>query len=850
MSLNRIQNNLQTLFTDDRRWPHNGRRLVFWYDADGQFQESFDELNLEGIEKIQLADTPFYTKYRLLIEDPEQNFLLYAPFAEPAPIDNWLLDLQLGGLNFAADQAALLYADLGFHDRHLETVIRQYPNFFNSNKRTAAIVAMQLAPDTTEKTLLLALLCAIAGLKVPDTSALIRHIFMKGLLESDNELWQEITRLLSAETFWQIAQDYFHFQDDKPSLKKLLTRLLITHLGLSLQGQLPESLKTYRLQSGQQAYAFIDQWLRDQRDLDAFKDFSRQIGDDLQIFQPLETLSTETLQEAATFEAIDQVIIRQCVGDILAQSKEISHWRGWLPSRRPLPWFDKYQAIYDALLAAIALLELYSQYKAGFPITASQLFSAYSQELYRFDQAYRQFIVASDAAIGDVLKPVIEQIEGLYVNWYLAELGEVWSDSLGQTWSIEGFFCQSKFFTTYVAPILKRSDREKVFVIISDALRYEVAAELKDQIEKELRGEILLTSQLSLLPSVTRLGMAALLPETSLNLIPESNEVKRDGLSTLGAEARQKVLEQNSQVCSKVLSSAEILDSNTEQGRELIKPHRLFYIYQDVIDAIGDKAASEREVFTACTKANQQILRLVKRLCNSLNGTHVIITADHGFLYQRRSIEEPDKLSLPKADDIIKTNRRYVLRSQAIAEKGTVAFPVPSVDREITAVVPRGSMRFSVQGAGSQYVHGGASLQEVCVPVITYRHKRAEKGDDGPIQKVGVQINARTRKVTNNRFRVSLIQSDAAIGRWRSRTVTLGLYDSVNGQALTDIKTIDLSSSSPNPSEREFPQNLTVILVNPPSSASLIIRDADDDEELVRETWTVDLAIQNLFGDF
>jgi hypothetical protein len=269
-----------------------------------------------------------------------------------------------------------------------------------------------------------------------------------------------------------------------------------------------------------------------------------------------------------------------------------------------------------------------------------------------------------------------------------------------------------------------------------------------------------------------------------------------------------------------------------------------------VIDAIGDKAASEREVFTACTKANQQILRLVKRLCNSLNGTHVIITADHGFLYQRCSIEEPDKLPLPKADDIIKTNRRYVLRSQAIAEKGTVAFPVPSDDREITAVIPRGSMRFSVQGAGSQYVHGGASLQEVCVPVITYRHKRAEKGDDGPIQKVGVQINARTRKVTNNRFRVSLIQSDAAIGRWRSRTVTLGLYDSVNGQALTDIKTIELSSSSPNPSEREFPQNLTVILVNPPSSASLIIRDADDDEELLRETWTVDLAIQNLFGDF
>jgi uncharacterized protein (TIGR02687 family) len=851
MNPDRIQNTLTSLFDDDSRWPHQGRKLVFWYDTDGQFQDTYDELNLDGVEKIQLDDTPFTLKHRLLIEHPNQPCLLYAPFPEPAPGDNWLLDLQQSGLTFSADRAAIIYADLGFHERRLESVIRRHLKFFNSEKKRApALQAMQLPADTSEQTLLLAMLCVVAGLKIPDAPVLIRQVLMQGLLETDNSLWSEITRFVSAEAFWQVVQDHFSLRDDKPSLKKLLTRLLVTHLGLSLRGALPSALAQYSITPGQQAYAFIEQWMRDQQDAEALKALSQEIGKSLDIFNLLEPLPPEDLYEAATFEEGDQVIIRRCVADVLAQPSDISRWRPWLNARRTLPWFDKYEGIYEALLAAIDLLELKAQYEPGFSQSAIELFTAYANGLYQFDQAYRRFIVASDNARGDVLKPVVELIEGLYVNWYLAELGEAWSDALGDTWPVEGLSRQDTFFSAHVSRILKRNDREKVFVIISDAMRYEVAAELKETIEKDLRGPTLLASQITLLPSVTRLGMAALLPGRTLDLIPDSSDVKRDGLSTMGAEARQKVLDRNTDVSAKVLLASDLLDINTEQGRELIKPHRLFYIFHDVIDATGDKAASEREVLDACSKAIQQVLRLVKRICNSLNGTHVIVTADHGFLYQRRKIEDPDRLPLTKAEDVIKTNRRYVLRSQPLDEPGTLAFPAPYAETKHTVVVPRGSVRFRVQGAGAQYVHGGASLQEVCVPVISYHHKRAEKGDEGPIQKVGVQVSARARRVTNNRFRVNLVQSNAIEGRWRARTVVVGLYDPTSGSALTDEKTVILNSTGGNPSEREFPQTLTITAVSPPSSAYLIVRDHDDDEALVRETWTVSLGIINDFGDF
>jgi hypothetical protein len=127
-------------------------------------------------------------------------------------------------------------------------------------------------------------------------------------------------------------------------------------------------------------------------------------------------------------------------------------------------------------------------------------------------------------------------------------------------------------------------------------------------------------------------------------------------------------------------------------------------------------------------------------------------------------------------------------------------------------VVPRGTLRFAVQGAWAQFVHGGASLQEICVPVITYHHQRATKGDDALARKVGVQISVRERRVTNNRFSLTLVQTDAIEGRWRSRQVTVALYDIQTNKPITDVKKIELNSSSPNPSERENIVRLTIVL--------------------------------------
>ncbi|MDB9446890.1 BREX-1 system phosphatase PglZ type A [Anabaena sp. CS-542/02] len=862
MNTNRIQSQLENIFQDSARWSHSQRRIVFWYDPDEQFTSIFNELQIEEVEKLQLADTPFTVKYRLLIEYPNQNFLLYAPFPEPEPQENWLLDIQKSGLTFSADPAALIYADLGLHQRRLEKTIRQHSKFFSCKNRGEDLQAMAISADSDERGLFLAMLSVLANLKVPDPSGLIRQVLLQGLLETDNPLWSEIVELVSPQTFWDIVQEHTGFASPNPSLNKLCVYLLITHFAKSLHGEVPGQLADKVITPGQRAYAFIDQWMRDQQDSPGWQKLSGEIADQLHIFDVIENESPAILYEASSFEAVDQVLIRACVKTLQTGFTQISTpgtetptvgvtpWKDWLKARYTLIWFPGYEKIYQALEAAIALWELRQQYLGGFRQPAPALFKAYASDLHKFDQAYRHFIFASDQAQGDILKALIEDIENFYTQWFLDELGSAWSDALGNSWELGDIPPQRGFFRRYVSPILARSDREKAFVIISDALRYEVARELATVIKTEVRGETSLEPVLGILPSVTRWGMAALLPGSKLELTPDNDDVLRDGMSTKGTAAREKVLSQNSSVAVTVLNAKDLLHMTTDAGRAAVQPYRLIYIYDNIIDAIGDQASSERQVFSACEDAIKQLLRLVKKICNSLNGTNVIITADHGFLYQRRPIQEADKRPIPSDEALLASKRRYLLATKPLSDSTLLHFKLPYTTENLFAIVPRGSLRFAVQGAGSQFVHGGASLQEVCVPVITYHHQRAVKKNEGQPRKVGVQVSATVRRVTNNRFKLILVQTEAVEGRWRSRQITVGFYDPQTHTPITNVAEVNLTSTSPNPGDREIDLRLTVNTASPPTRADLIVKDADDQSELLRETWIISLGIANDFGDF
>jgi hypothetical protein len=89
-----------------------------------------------------------------------------------------------------------------------------------------------------------------------------------------------------------------------------------------------------------------------------------------------------------------------------------------------------------------------------------------------------------------ILKSLDDYIEALYSNWYLAELSRSWNKVLEaenrmQEWRIAGVPRQQNFYNEVVKPQFNNPQIKRVFVIISDALRYEVAEELGNQINTE-----------------------------------------------------------------------------------------------------------------------------------------------------------------------------------------------------------------------------------------------------------------------------------------------------------------------------------------------------------------------------
>ena len=104
----------------------------------------------------------------------------------------------------------------------------------------------------------------------------------------------------------------------------------------------------------------------------------------------------------------------------------------------------------------------------------------------------------------------MEKAEGLYKNWFLGQLGENWSKVCAEEMERYGKILEVPQQTDFYKSKVKNADN-RVYVIISDALRYEVAARLADQLRRETKSQVDLSSMQGIFPTVTKFGMAALL---------------------------------------------------------------------------------------------------------------------------------------------------------------------------------------------------------------------------------------------------------------------------------------------------------------------------------------------------
>ena len=245
------------------------------------------------------------------------------------------------------------------------------------------------------------------------------------------------------------------------------------------------------------------------------------------------------------------------------------------------------------------------------------------------------------------------------------------------------------------------------------------------------------------------------------------------GLSTQGTESRDKVLKTIHGERASAVQAKELLEMTQTSSRELLKANDVLYIYHNRIDHAGDKMQSEGEAFEATEKTFDDLIKLIKKLANA-NANNLLITADHGFIYQNSALDKSDYLAKDVDGDILYNDRRFVLDKGLSYGKSLKTFSSEQLGLvgDVHAVIPKGIQRLRLSGSGSRFVHGGASLQEIIVPVISINKKRAS---DTRMVDVDV-LRSGSSVITSGQISVSLYQAEAVSDKTQPRTLRLGIY--------------------------------------------------------------------------
>ncbi|ENZ01365.1 TIGR02687 family protein [Clostridium thermobutyricum] len=800
MNLQEIRNFLKELFSkplgDGKK-----RHIVFWYDEKEDFIEDIDNFDLENVKVVKLTENnAFWIKYHIEKEDTESDILVYSNMRKPIPQEDWLYDILCYSKEFSTDRATVIMRELKVIDSSLKEEFNIYNTFFKNKERINNFKNLNIKNWTKEK-IHLGVLAVLTKVKIMDIGEIVKAI-IKDYLDGKNKIYEDIKKFGNIDALWSLLQKYYGYSFEERSLERFMSMLLITNMNETIKFELPKQYAPFISSKTTNCIVFINHFMNNEKDSESYWKMQELVAEKLKIEKLLEKHDTEEFVNCDEFEVMDKLVLWRITKLLNDGVEEYDKYLSLISSRRTLHYYKKYISEYKAIKWAINLLNKKKELNSIIKTEDSyNMVKSYVKEYFYIDKAYRKFYYHYDnCTLKEELNDLKDSVENVYNNWYLQELSIKWNDSIskGDSWRIEGLKWQDRFYRENI----KFKGKERVFVIISDGLRYESAEELNTLLINERKGKSELDYMQGVLPSYTKLGMASLLPNNSIE-INDKYDVLINGVNSNGTDNRNTILKMENEK-SLAITYDTIMDMKDAEIRKTVTGLEVVYIYHNTIDARGDHASTEREVFKATKDAFKEILTLVNKLVNRVSAASIIITADHGYLYKRSQMEESNKLSGVKLEDG-EDNRRFLLTSNKEEVEGTVTFNMDYLLGEGSnkyVITPKGTSRFKVQGAGANYVHGGAMPQEIIVPVIRFKNDRSASSVND-IRKVNISLTSITRKITNPVTYLEFFQDEKIQDKVISKRIRCYFEDEY-GNRISNENIIIGDSRSENPIERTY----------------------------------------------
>jgi hypothetical protein len=841
---------------------HSGLRALFFFDPEEEAREEIEEWDHGTVHCLEVEAAPFQVKCRLETELAGESVFLYFPSPKPEDwTDNPLLDHWVAGRELRIDKVAELMEDLGLDDKHRDLIGRYRKGELEYKNRRSFLGGVL----TNEKLSKDNLKWGLAAYHADDV---FDNVSFRTVPQEDLVL----AALLVGATEDDAFEDFLGRCDDL-DLTDLLEERFSERFKL---GGTQLSREAAREAAQTMKYNLLLRLVEEPTEEDPYRH--------LRIEDPLARNQITSLANAwrdtralkkrleETLGALAPEVQETKLADVYGPDTTFGYLTPALRKRRlkratealgSRP--DQARRIAGDLrgddgpiqAAAECVWQMGTFYKLveNHPTLdfgqAENFIEAYAGELYRCDSTYRRAVASYRRAgrespgLQGLIEDAYERFLTDYHDTFVHPLNTAWQGALEQHAETGGSLRpgavdrQGRFHADHVA-----TRKQKTAVIVSDALRYEVAKELVGTLSEDARKEIDLSATLAALPTVTSVGMAHLLPHESITL-DEDGAPEISGRSTSGTRNRERVL-QESDPDAAAFRFEEIEGKSQEEGRTLFQEHPLAYVYHDRIDATGDDRETQAEVIPAIEKTVSELARMIQTL-NNWNVRRVLVTADHGFLYSESTIPESMIESFPKAEGT-RLRKSRSITAESFGEEPGYSFPLSALsdvgggDDNLKVGVPRAVNRYRLRGAGKRFAHGGASLQEMIVPTLEVNKSREEVAE-----KVGVRLLSGDRTINTGALTAKLIQEEAVSSGRQPRTVHAALYD--EGEIVSEEKTITLDAQAKDPTER---QEKLVLTLGPEASeltfCTLKVFDTDDRlNPLIEQKYSVQQLIERDF---
>ncbi len=316
----------------------------------------------------------------------------------------------------------------------------------------------------------------------------------------------------------------------------------------------------------------------------------------------------------------------------------------------------------------------------------------------------------------------------------------------------KGLIRQRDIFEKYVKPWL---GKEKVAYVWVDALRFEMGRELGRLLEGDFEVEI--HPALAAVPTVTEIGMAALLPgahEAARVVTAGSGRLALEMGGRMIKDRKERIALLKERVGVEVFEAKleDLLSKRLKRVGEGIAGASLILVTSQEIDELCEQdniVQARRHMDGVLKDLRHAICVLVQK-----GVERIVLTSDHGHLFAEE-LSEDMKVDAPGGQTVTLRRRVWVGRGGQ-ADDAVLRMPVQALgmEGELDLATPMSLACFRCRGGTRAYFHGGLSPQEAVVPIVVLkpRAKAAVRKPGGIVWR----LSPRSQKLTTRFFSIEV----------------------------------------------------------------------------------------------